>query len=469
MPTLKTKADHKSTSATAPPAPAPAAAVAPEEPDAEKETPAAALIDGRALLEELKRAIRRYVVVTEHQLLVLALWVLHTHALDASDRTPYLHIRSATPRCGKSRLFDVLEHLVAKPRRAEQVTVAVLSRMIDAEEPTLLLDESDQAFKGNDDFRSDMTAILNGGIRRGGMRLVAVRSAGGFVVQELATFCPKALAGIGSLPDTIADRCIPIEMKRRLSSEPVERFYEDAAAPELQAFRVLAGHWAQQNIDRLAMIRPEPFEALHDRADEAWHPMFAIADLLSDEVGSQARSAAVVLMVERVSDDDEYGVRLLQDIHAIFDTADDDRLATATLIAGLASEPTSSWHHWWNTYSNEPSPGAARAFAKKLVPFGIQPGSIRTQGDNLKGYYRHQFIEAWNRYGVADAGTDQANHAASEDGEATDLEAHPEAAPALGPKRTKRTRIEAAEHFGELRRKMRDEKNAGGETKDGGQ
>lgn len=387
-------------------------------------------VDGGALLEDLKLAIRRFVVVSSEQLLTLALWVLHTHALEASNRTPYLHIRSATPRCGKSRLFDVLEHLVAKPRRAEQVTVAVLSRMIDAEEPTLLLDESDQAFKSNDDYRSGLTAILNGGIRRGGTRTVATRGNGGFVVQDLATFCPKALAGIGKLPESVADRCIPIEMKRRLANEPIERFYEDTAVPELRALGDRSARWAQQNISRLAATRPEPLEALHDRADEAWQPLFAIAELISQQVTDETRRAAISLMADQLSEEDEYGVRLLQDIAAVFDETGNDRIGTVALIRGLAAEPTAFWHHWWNAYNSEPTPGAARALAKTLAPFGIQPGTIRIKDANLKGYYRHQFIDSWNRYEITYASTADPKPAeASTDrrqqGEADDQESKP--------------------------------------------
>ena len=47
--------------------------------------------------------------------------------------------------------------------------------------------------------------------------------------KDFATFCPKAIAGIGKLPDTIADRAIPITMKRRAPGETVERFRHKAA------------------------------------------------------------------------------------------------------------------------------------------------------------------------------------------------------------------------------------------------
>ena len=44
-------------------------------------------------------------------------------------------------------------------------------------------------------------------------------------LQTFSVYCPKAFAGIGDcLPDTIADRAIPIRLKRRTRDEAVERF-----------------------------------------------------------------------------------------------------------------------------------------------------------------------------------------------------------------------------------------------------
>jgi hypothetical protein len=54
-------------------------------------------------------------------------------------------------------------------------------------------------------------------------------------VQEFAVFCPKAFASIGRLPDTISDRCIPIQLIRRSRDEKIERFCKRDA--DLRRFR----------------------------------------------------------------------------------------------------------------------------------------------------------------------------------------------------------------------------------------
>lgn len=44
------------------------------------------------------------------------------------------------------------------------------------------------------------------------------------VVIDFQTFCPKMLAGLSRLPDTIKDRSLDIRTKRKLREERVERF-----------------------------------------------------------------------------------------------------------------------------------------------------------------------------------------------------------------------------------------------------
>jgi hypothetical protein len=63
--------------------------------------------DGADVLERLIRFIRRYVALSEDQVLLSALWIVHTHALDAADTTPYLNVKSAEKRSGKTRLLEV--------------------------------------------------------------------------------------------------------------------------------------------------------------------------------------------------------------------------------------------------------------------------------------------------------------------------------------------------------------------------
>src|SRR5262249_51038863 len=131
--------------------------------------------ESESTMESLVALFRRFVSLTEHQRVAVALWCLHTHAFDAADATPYLHIHSAEKRSGKTRLLELSELIVANPWMTGSVTTAVLMRKIERDAPTLLLDETDATFKGDKERAEALRGILNSGYRRGGVASLCVK------------------------------------------------------------------------------------------------------------------------------------------------------------------------------------------------------------------------------------------------------------------------------------------------------
>ncbi len=107
-------------------------------------------IDLPNLLDEIVGFLRSYVVMSEFQASAVALWVAHTHVIRVFETTPYLSVRSAEKRSGKSTLLRLLLELVARPIATSNISDAALYRIIetyaDAEPPTLVCDEVDQIF-----------------------------------------------------------------------------------------------------------------------------------------------------------------------------------------------------------------------------------------------------------------------------------------------------------------------------------
>ncbi len=344
------------------------------------------------VLQSLTGFIRRFVVLTEAELTAISLWVFHTHAFTAAEATPYLSITSAEKESGKTRLLEVLALLVAKPWFTGRVTPAVLARKVDKEAPTLLLDESDAAFNGDREYAEVLRGVLNSGHRRGGSSSVCVGQGAAMSYKDLSTFCAKAIAGIGKLPDTVASRSIPIRLKRKAPGECVERFrHRDAlegAKPIQQSIASLAEYYC----DRLALERPELPDALGDRAADCWEPLLAIADLAGGSWRMQAREAALECS-GATDEDDSTGVQLLADCHRVF--ADRDRLSTKTLIEMLCEDEEAPWSTWHKGARISP-----RSLARILTAFGIRSRSMRFEDHDgtAKGYMREQFEDAWKRY-----------------------------------------------------------------------
>src|SRR5262249_46493726 len=74
-------------------------------------------VDGAAVLEEVANIIKRHVSVPTRAEDAIALWVVHTHCLDAADWSPRLAITSPTHGCGKTTLMTLITDLV--PRALE--------------------------------------------------------------------------------------------------------------------------------------------------------------------------------------------------------------------------------------------------------------------------------------------------------------------------------------------------------------
>jgi hypothetical protein len=118
------------------------------------------------LLAEIEAFLGRFVVLPSAEARdLLALWVVHTWALDAAAfATPYRRITSAAPSSGKTLLLEVLAAITRNGWHAVNPSVAVLYRKIDRAAPTLLLDEMDNY--PLDDGR-DALSVLNAGHKRG--------------------------------------------------------------------------------------------------------------------------------------------------------------------------------------------------------------------------------------------------------------------------------------------------------------
>lgn len=362
-------------------------------------------INAPELLDSVAAYIRRFVSLSEAQKIVATLWVIHTHALCAADTTPYLAITSAEKQSGKTRLLEVLETLIAKPWLTGRVTSAVLVRKIDAEQPTLLLDESDAAFGGEKEYAETLRGVLNTGYRRGGVYSCCVGKGSETTFKDFSTFSAKAIAGIGRLPDTIADRSLPIRLKRAARGEDgVLKFRRREVQAEASDLRKRIETWAAQIIQDLSTARPQLPDELSDRQQDAAESLLAIADLAGGRWPKAARTALVSLCVDAQHEDGSLGCSLLSDIRQVFDEKLTDRLSSADLASSLAGLETSPWGEW-----NHGKPITQAKVARLLHPYEINTHNVRIGEKVLKGYERQDFEDVWKRYLRSAAGSPSAD------------------------------------------------------------
>lgn len=344
---------------------------------------------GAQLLDDALSTFCRYVVFPdEHAAVGTVLWVTATHAVPAFQHAPRLVINSPEKRCGKSRLLDVIAGTCHKPLMSVNATVAAIYRSIgDEHPPTLLVDEADTLFgsKKVAEQNEDLRALINAGHQRGRPALRCVGPAQ--IPTPFPTFAMAALAGIGTMPDTITDRAVNATLRRRKQGEQVAQFRSRRDGPVLAALRDRLAAWCADQLDALADAEPEmPVE---DRAADTWEPLIAIADAAGGRWPEMARTACAVL-VARADDDGEdrsLGVRLLADIRSVFDERRVAFLSSADLVAGLRKVDESPW----DGFDLNPS-----KLAYRLREYGVKPG--HNTDKTARGYRLEDLADVFSRY-----------------------------------------------------------------------
>ena len=199
------------------------------------------------------------------------------------------------------------------------------------------------------------------------------------------------IAGIGKLPDTVADRAIPIRLERRAPGERVDRFRRREVEPQAQQLRHRLEALADVAEALLQDARPALPDELNDRAWDGVEPLLAIAELAGSDWPGLARAACVELYGGRQVEDESTGIRLLSDIRDVF--GEDDRVATTILIDRLNALEEAPWCDWFG------KPLTHRGLAKLLDRYRIKSRNVRLpDGKTPKGFLRAQFEGAWARY-----------------------------------------------------------------------
>ena len=209
-------------------------------------------------------------------------------------------------------------------------------------------------------------------------------------LARYSCFGPKAIAQIGHLPETLADRCVVMRLQRKLPTEKCTRLI-DVDEAVLARLRRQCARFVLDHSQEIARARPAIPRSLNDRAADLSEPLLAVADLAGGDWPELARKAAVGLTASAEENDPTSA--LLLDILVLFAASGRDRIFSRTLVQGLNNRTDRPWA--------EPRTGQAiteRWLAKQLHSFDIRPRTVRIAGAVAKGYVEEDFREVFQRY-----------------------------------------------------------------------
>ena len=343
-------------------------------------------IQADQLLDEILTTVRQFIVCEKETAITTTLWCAFTWLVDSVQVAPLAVITAPEKRCGKSQLLNLIGRLSRRPLVAANIGAAAVYRVIEAHSPTLLIDEADSFFKDNEELRG----VINSGHTR--QSAYVIRCVGDdHEPRQFSTWGAKAISGIGHLSETLMDRAVILELRRKLSKEEVKRLRH--AEPGLfERLSSKLARFADDAAPAIARSRPELPEKLNDRAQDNWEPLLAIADYAGGHWPKMARDTALKLSgaeQESVS----LPAELLADIQHVFESKRIDKISTADLITALCDDDEAPWA----TY-NRGKPISPRQMAAKLNGYCISSKNIRIGYETPKGFERGQFTDAFTRY-----------------------------------------------------------------------
>jgi hypothetical protein len=347
-----------------------------------------------ALLGRIEKFVNKYVAFEDEYSLPIALWSLCTFMFPSFGAFPYVVITSETKRSGKTTLADIMAFVCSNPRSFGSMTPASMFRIIHEEHPSVFFDEAEEL---SSEAAGAMRSVLNMGYRKGS----TVPRVVGNQVKEFDTYCPKTFILIGDVYDTLRDRSIVIRMKR--GGDDKQRFVYDVAKAEGAALRVECAELVKDVINDVQQryLDFKGIDFLTARDEEIWSPLFVMASVVCPSRMTELQRIAVDMATEKTqskrryvdmaksenaAQDDEFAVRLLQDLAVVMGGKNLSSIDAVTALRGIVTAP-------WRKFKGDGI--TANNIADILASFGVRPQPIRTAGGrkNSKVFKGYKYAE----------------------------------------------------------------------------
>lgn len=315
----------------------------------------------------------------------IALWCLSTYLINSFRIFPKLAFISPQKRCGKSTCMEITDSIVRDSMLTSNLSPAVMYRIGAIHQPTLLIDEADTYVKNGD---RELIGIINSGHTKASA--YAYRCSGeDHTPTKFSTWMPMGLASIGTLPETIMDRSIVINLRRKKASDSITKLHSGMKDTNLPMREKLA-RWSLDNQSNVKNSIVEPPYTGNDRAVDNWTPLYKIAEIIGGDWPSRCEEAYIKLTEPL---EEELPTQLLTDIRGIFDNHPEDKISSNELVNKLIEDETRPWKVFEGG-----KPITANKVARILNPYKIRPKTIRLNNKTPKGYEKHQFTDAFERY-----------------------------------------------------------------------
>lgn len=356
--------------------------------------------DGLSPLDHLVNWFGRFIRFTHaDDVYILALWTIHTYLASELYTSPRLMVDSVMPGSGKSTLLDHLHRLCHNPIQAATLTSsAQLTRMLDAEPSTILLDEVDRSLSSDRPGVADLLAVLNAGYRMGATRPVLVKDDGGnWVSRMMPTFAPVAMAGNSPrLPEDTVSRSIRILLMPDLDDTVEDSDWEliEEHAKELQT---VIADWAETAREQVKGLVVELPEGCIGRSKEKWRPLKRIAVVAGGRWPAITDRLINLSLAEDTAEREAglktlpVGMVMMKDLYTVWPDGE-NFMGTRDLVSKLINHNP----EYWGANSGYGKALTDTRFAQ-IVMRASRVTPHRVGGRGPRGYLRSALEPVWRR------------------------------------------------------------------------
>ena len=334
---------------------------------------------------EMVDLIKRYCVLTPHEIHAIVFWLIASYLINDFRIFSKLALISPEKRCGKTTTIEVTCSMAKDGRMVSNLSAATVYRITEKGQPTLFIDEADTFLKNGD---SDLNGLINSSHTKAAAKVMRC-DGDKFEAREFSTWMPMVLASIGDLADTLMDRSIVINLRRKKSYEHTEEVPVDLKELN-EPLRKKIAAWVAANRTVIRSQSVQLPQVGNDRASDNWKPLFQVAAVLGEPWLGRCEKACRELTVTA---EPELQTMLLRDIQQFFLKSGSSRATSKELCEALISDEEGPW----KTCSNG-KPVTPNLVGKLLRPYGVKPKTIRVGDKTLRGYEHAQLEDAFERY-----------------------------------------------------------------------
>lgn len=338
-------------------------------------TPYADAVKHEEIYQLLHELVDDHMIIDEQFKIAFVLWVLFSYLVEVAEFAPIAWISAPDSACGKSTLLSLFARVVNRPLAVTTITPAVLYRVTEQYQPTILLDEIDTWIKD----KKDLLGLVNAGHSRTADQTARINSES-HTVDVFRLFGARACAGIGDMPKTFANRSIKFALRRKTTNDRDTKRTNQYNLPRsvTDEIRAKAKRWAMDYRPEVEKVVIQPIGELgqiDDRDFDNWYILLQIAKVL----GVYDEAVKACISISQVDHEPSLNEQLLTDIRDIL--GDRSYIGSTELIDRLIENKELPWATF-----NRGEPLSQYQMTKRLKSFGLSPIQKMINGQNLRRY-----------------------------------------------------------------------------------